>query len=56
VLSFLAESPSPSPAPGGPPTDRTGLVVLAILAALGFFATVWLRRTAARYRRRLHGD
>jgi hypothetical protein len=53
MLSYLA-GPSPSPSPGAPPTDRTGLVVLAALVAFGFLATVWLRRAAARYRKRLH--
>jgi hypothetical protein len=54
MLSYLA-APSPSPSPGGgPPTDRTGLLVIAIIATLGFLATVWIRRAAARYRQRLY--
>jgi hypothetical protein len=56
MLSYLA-GPSPSPSPGGgPPTDRTGLLVLAILVTLGVFGAIWLRRAAARYRRRLYDD
>lgn len=53
MLTYLA-GPSPRPSAGTtPPTDRTGLVVLAVLVVLGVFGVVYLRRAAARYRKRL---
>ena len=52
MLSYLTQSPGPNPAPAH--VDRTGLVVVAVLIAIGAFVTWWVRRAAARYRKRLH--
>ena len=46
-----ASPTAPHKAPGN--GGRTGLIVLVALVAIGFFATIWLRRAAARYRRSL---
>jgi hypothetical protein len=47
---------SPGPAPAGRSTDHSGLAVIVLLVAVGVFATIWIRRAAARYRRSLkHG-
>ena len=46
-----ASPTAPHKAPGN--GGRTGLVVLVVLVAIGFLATIWLRRAAARYRRTL---
>ena len=45
----LWTAPGKAPGNGG----RNGLVVLVVLVAIGFLATIWLRRAAARYRRTL---
>jgi hypothetical protein len=53
VLSYLAQSPSPTPTGGH---TGSGLAVLVAFVAAGVIATIWIRRAAARYRRRLHED
>jgi hypothetical protein len=54
MLSYLAASPGPVPSPGTHSTSA--LAVLVVLIALGVLATMWIRRAATRYRRRLHDD
>ncbi len=49
---FVAESPSPKPTPVH--VDRGGLIVVAVVVAIGGFALWWIRRAATRYRRRLY--
>jgi membrane protein DedA with SNARE-associated domain len=53
MLTYLAASPGPVPGPAH--QDRSGLAVLAVLIVLAVVATIWIRRAASRYRRRLHG-
>jgi hypothetical protein len=65
-MTIVVEFPTGSPSPGqsvsgptpssGPATPgRSGgsVVVLIVLVAIGVLATMWIRRAAARYRRRL---
>jgi type VII secretion-associated serine protease mycosin len=53
-------TPNPSPSASSPPAKKgrnaagTGIIVFII--ALAVLATIWIRRVAARYRRRIHDD
>jgi hypothetical protein len=55
TYSTQAPSPSPSihPAKG---TNPGGIAVIVLAVALAFLATMWIRRAATRYRKRIHED
>jgi uncharacterized membrane protein (DUF485 family) len=50
----------PSPGPGGTPAGNgqtaAGIGFIVLFIVLAVLATIWIRRAAARYRRRIHDE
>ena len=56
-MNYSTQAPSPSPsAPAGKGTNTAGIGIVVAAVALAFLATIWIRRAATRYRRRLHDE
>jgi hypothetical protein len=56
-MNYSTQAPSPSP--GGRPAggyNPAGIGVIVVAVALAFLATMWIRRAAARYRKRIHEE
>ena len=48
--------PSPTPNPATRSRNPAGFGIIVLFIALGVLATIWIRRAAARHRRRIHDD
>ena len=52
----LAPSPGPSGAPAGKGQTGASIGYIVLFIVLAVLATIWIRRVAARYRRRIHDE
>ena len=54
--STSAATPSPSAPPAATGNKSAGIAVVVLFVAVAVLAMMWIRRAAARYRRRIHDD